>query len=622
MSSQSSVIVFDDFDSGLIVKAFTFTCDLRVGNPSDQGTPPADGFSISYARASDPVITTGTGFADFAKYGGETGGWLAEEGTRTGLSIGFDTWANGSSLPDVIGMSVRVDDEVVAQYSLPTLNGACDDPTSLQTGPMDPDDPGGTATLCWQPFKVELTASQQVHIFWKNGRVTPEAGLAAGFFPSAGRLVFGGRTGGANQNHHVDNISITTVPVVIAQLNPLVTTLAGSGTAGYRDATDPLQAQFRYPNSPAVNRDGVIFVPDFSNHAIRFITPGGAVGTWAGQTTPGFLDGPGSAALFHSPLAVALDAAGDLLVADADNHRIRRIVSAGVRTVTTVAGSGTPGLQNGASALAAFNFPNDLVVDSAGNVFLIEFSNHTVRRIARNGEVFTFAGNGTPGYADGRGTAARFNQPAGIALDAAGDLYVTEWSNHRVRKVRRDGTVTTVAGTNTAGFKDGQGSAALLNTPDGIVVDGEGNLYFTEFGNHAVRKITPGGYVLTLAGQGVAGYADGDKTQALFNRPTGIALHPDGSLIVAESENHRIRRIDLGAAPPPPPKGPLLSLDLTSALTIYGLPGETYRLEYADEGRPSNWIPLTNLTLTKPVEKWTDPRPATKARRFYRAVLQ
>jgi sugar lactone lactonase YvrE len=320
---------------------------------------------------------------------------------------------------------------------------------------------------------------------------------------------------------------------------------------------------------------------------------------------------------------VALDAAGDVLVADADNHRIRRIVSAGVRTVTTVAGSGTPDLKNGASAQASFNFPNDLVVDSAGNVFLIEFSNHTVRRIARDGEVFTFAGNGTPGYADGRGTAARFNQPAGIALDAAGNLYVTEWSNHRVRKIQRDGTVTTVAGTNTAGFKDGQGSAALLNTPDGIAVDADGNLYIAEFGNHAVRQITPSGYVLTLAGQGTPGYADGDQSQALFNRPTGIALHPDGSLIVTESENHRIRRIDLHPGVIHPPREtPLLELGLTSALTIYGLPGETYRIEYADEARPSNWIALTTLTLTKPLEKWTDPRPATRSRRVYRAVLQ
>lgn len=224
MNSQWAKIIFPDIDGGTTIAAFTFECKLRIGNGTSS---PADGFSINYARANDPTFTKdgsgnyqAGGWSGTVNEPGSTGGSMAglpEEGTITGLAIGFDCWNSNSALwpadlnpgiNDIIGISVRVDNKVVAQVSLPTLNGACEDNTSLQTGPYD----GSTdySVLCWQPFKVQLTEDRKLSIWWKGRAVVDN--LAVDFYPSAGRLVFGGRTGGANQNQHIDEISLTTIP--------------------------------------------------------------------------------------------------------------------------------------------------------------------------------------------------------------------------------------------------------------------------------------------------------------------------------------------------------------------------------------------------------------------------
>ncbi len=627
ISGDGSVVVgYGESLNG--VEAFRWTA---TGGIQGLGDLPAGDFrSAAHAVSTDGRVIVGsghTGTTDEAVLWHSDGSIEALGHLPGGLgAYAHDVSADGQVVVGIEGMSrTEVLDEAfrwTRMDGMISLGHLAQEPRIVRTLSVSADGKIIVGAMGDQAFVWTLKRGMQsIWDILKSAGVDPAGDgwtslLKALDVSDDGRFVagFGERRG----NHEAFVADLGTVP----EAPVAVTTIAGSGTAGYLDASDPLQAQFDQPNSPAVNRDGVIFVPDAGSHTIRFITPSGTVGTWAGQTVKGFHDGPANEALFHTPLAVTLDAAGDLLVADADNHRVRRIVSAGVRTVTTVAGSGTPGLKDGPAPQAAFNFPNDLVVDSAGNIFVIEFSNHTVRKIARNGEVSTFAGSGAPGYKDARGTAAQFYQPAGITIDRTGNFYVTEWGNHRVRKIQPDGTVTTLAGSGVAGFKDGLGTAAQLNIPDGITADADGTLYLTEVGNHAVRRISPGGYVSTVAGLGTPGFADGDQATAQFNHPTGITLDVEGRLIVTDVNNRRIRRIDLAAAPPPPPKGPLLSLDLTSALTIYGLPGETYRIEYADAGQPSNWIALTNLTLTKPVEKWADPRPATRARRFYRAVLQ
>ena len=202
--SLKGVIIFDDFDNGAVVSAFTFTCDLKVG---DGTADPADGFSVNYARANDPVITThdGNGFA-----GINTESNLPEEGTQTGLGIGFDSWNSGGV--DAIGISVRVDNTVLTQIPMPTKNGAPTDATSLQTGPRDTTTPGSGSLLTWQPLKLQLTEDAKLNIWWKGTQIVTN--LQTTYFPSKGRLVFAGRTGGSYEMQAVDNIEITTVTPV------------------------------------------------------------------------------------------------------------------------------------------------------------------------------------------------------------------------------------------------------------------------------------------------------------------------------------------------------------------------------------------------------------------------
>ncbi|MEW6158363.1 MAG: SBBP repeat-containing protein, partial [Verrucomicrobiota bacterium] len=378
-----------------------------------------------------------------------------------------------------------------------------------------------------------------------------------------------------------------------------VTTFAGgaNGQPGYQDSARGTDARFNLPNTAALQPDGVLFIPDTGNHMIRILDPGGSVGTLSGKTTPGFENGPASAALFRSPLAVAIDSARDLYVADTDNNVIRKISAFGTRAVVTYAGTGQRGYKDGALAEAQFDFPNDLVIDTAGNLFVSEFQNHTIRKVGADGRVTTVAGNGIAGYQDGIGTAAQFRFPSGLARDGNGNLYVAEWSNHTLRKITPAGVVTTLAGTpGQRGFVDGPGSSALLNTPDGVAVDAVGNLYFTEYGNHAVRRLGTDNVVTTIAGTGAPGFVNGDASQTMFRHPGGINITLDGSLVVVDTGNHAIRKITWNTAEPPPQ--PVAYISLHAGVTIFGVAGRKYQIEAAESAGPNaQWVVLGQLIL-------------------------
>ena len=255
-------------------------------------------------------------------------------------------------------------------------------------------------------------------------------------------------------------------------------------------------------------------------------------------------DGAGSAASFDIPGGVAADAAGNVYVSDTLNSTVRRVTPAGV--VTTIAGSvGNPGGADGTGSVAQFNQPNGLGIDSAGNVYVADQLNDTIRRITPTGVVTTFAGStGAAGNADGLPADARFNAPAGVAVDAAGNLYVADFGNFTIREVAPNGTVTTLAGSAGAlGFADGAGAAARFEAPSALAVDGAGNVYVADLA--AIRKVTPGGVVTTLAGSSYTthGSADGTGSAAQFDQPTGLALDASGDVYVADSQNAAIRRV-------------------------------------------------------------------------------
>jgi hypothetical protein len=230
-------------------------------------------------------------------------------------------------------------------------------------------------------------------------------------------------------------------------------------------------------------------------------------------------------------------------VADRDNARIRKIAPNG--TVTTLAGSGNHAFADGQGTSASFYQPTGIAVDGSGNVYVADCNNFRIRKITPNGTVTTLAGSGIQGYADGQGTSASFNRPRGVTLDGSGNVYVADDLNNRIRKIAPSGTVTTLAGSGGGGYADGQGTSASFNNPSAVAVDGSGNVYVADRDSNRIRKIAPSGTVTTLAGSGSAAFADGNGTLASFYSPFGVAVDGSGNVYVADMWNHRIRKITI-----------------------------------------------------------------------------
>lgn len=332
----------------------------------------------------------------------------------------------------------------------------------------------------------------------------------------------------------------------------VISTLAGKATlSGTVDGTGIL-AQFNNPFSVAVDASGNVYVADSSSHTVRKVTAAGVVTTLAGKAgVSGSTDATGGDARFFGPSGIAVDAAGNVYVADQFNHTIRLITSAGV--VNTIAGAaGINGFADGAVAAARFSFPSGVAVDSFGSIYVADTNNHTIRRFTISGFVSTLAGlAATTGTADGTGTAARFNSPSSLAVDGPANVYVADASNNTIRKITQAGVVTTLAGgAGLAGTLDDTGTAARFSRPSGVAVDSLANVYVADTFNSTIRKITSAGVVTTVAGLGgSSGTTDSIGSAARFTQPRGIAVDTAGNLYVADTGNHTIRRSGTVTAP-------------------------------------------------------------------------
>lgn len=268
------------------------------------------------------------------------------------------------------------------------------------------------------------------------------------------------------------------------------------------------------------------------------------VSTWAGTCgEAGYADGTGTDARFNAPVGLAVNNGGELFVADHLNHRIRKIDAD--RTVTTVAGSGNSGFKDGIGTEAEFYNPGMILLASSGEMYISDWRNHAIRHMSTSGSVTTFAGSGTFGDTDGTGSNAEFSGPLGLAFDRNGHIIVADYANHKIRSITPAREVTTSAGSGTAGLTDGAANAAEFNRPTDVAVAPDGEIYIAESENHAIRKLS-GGEVGTVAGSGQEGFRDGAAGQAQFYHPFGLEIAPDGSIYVADESNHRIRRITSG----------------------------------------------------------------------------
>ena len=321
-----------------------------------------------------------------------------------------------------------------------------------------------------------------------------------------------------------------------------VTTLAGNGIAGLIDA-NLLTSEFDHPIGVGVDATGFILVGDSWNHVIRRVDPTArTVITLAGTAATGLTDGPGFVAEFYAPSGVVVDSLGTTYVADTFNHAIRKVTRLG--DVSTLAGSGVAGSADGVGTAASFSYPVGLALDPAGNLYVSDTDNQLIRMVTPAGVVTTLAGTGSYGDVDGPAASAQFYDPMGIAFDvASGAVMVVDSMNHKVKRIL-GGVVNTMAGTGARGYLDGPGLTAMFCEPRGLVLTTAGDMFVTDACNDRVRRISAGAWtVSTIAGDGTAGFRNGLALSARFDGPWEIAIDAAGVLYVADQNNHRIRRI-------------------------------------------------------------------------------
>lgn len=429
------------------------------------------------------------------------------------------------------------------------------------SGYQDGDGPAARFGRCWVSMGCEhpgLAVDSQGNIFYGDAanavirRITPSGAVST--FAGNYLLFRDGRDGTGNSATFyqpgslaidgADNLYVVDGSAV-RRITPgaVVTTFAGHvSESGYQDARGT-DARL-WPGVVTVDQLGNVYLADMGNNAVRRITPDGMVSTVAGSRWVGVADGVGTAAHFRGPAGIAVNSSGQIYVSDRANNTIRRIDGNG--QVTTFAGLAEEAeALDGQGAAARFGLPTGIVVADDGAIFVADDIGHAIRHISPGGVTTTFAGAlNQAGSHDGVGNSAGFHAPAGLARDAGGTLYVVDALALSVRKITPQGVVSTLAGGYGGVVTDGQGTNAVFGLPYGIAVDATGTLYVADTRAHTIRKITPDGMVTTLAGLAYnLGASDGTGAEARFNEPMDVAMDLEGNILVADKSNHAIRKV-------------------------------------------------------------------------------
>lgn len=446
------------------------------------------------------------------------------------VQLSFSWFAQSGNITTYVGFSLPINDAQAITQNI-------DDPISVATDAI-----GG--------FYIASEAQNRIYHVEVDGRLHLVAGIGSHGYSGDGGQAISAQLASPHDVavDSTGNLFISDLSNYrIRKVTPagLITTIAGTGKKGYNgDGGQAISAELNNPNSVAVDSAGNLYIADTGNKRIRKVNPAGVISTIAGNGTSGY-SGDGDKATeaqLISPFSVAVDSAGNLYIAD--SSLIRKVTPEGVITTSAIIRSLKFDFNGGLPTIRM-----DVAVDSVGNLYVAEVFNNRICKVTPGGVITTIAGDVTFGYGGdgGQAVSARFFLPESVAVDSAGNLYIADAGNGRIRKITPAGVINTIAGIGSRGFKGdgGQTTSAQLDFPNDVAVDSAGNLYIADTNNNRIRKVIPGGVITTIAGNGISGYSgDGDKaTNAHLARPFGLAIDPAGILYIADTDNHRIRKV-------------------------------------------------------------------------------